>query len=129
MKIVVVGPCASGKTTLADNLRRLGYDAHPCAQEHSYVPDMWRMTAPDVLLYLDATLDTILRRRAMSRGEEQLAAENRRLAHAREHCDLAIATDQLTVEQVRDRAVEFLRSRQPAPATDSGPRSSSRPGD
>jgi GTPase SAR1 family protein len=125
VKIVVVGPCASGKTTLADNLRRLGYDAHPCAQEHSYVPDMWRMTDPDVLLYLDARLETIHRRREVSWGEEQLATENRRLAHAREHCDLSIATDELTIEQVRDRAVDFLRSYARGSATDPDPRSSS----
>jgi len=108
MKIVIVGPCASGTTTLAENLRRAGYDAHACAQEHSYVPDMWRMSRPDVLIYLDAAMDTIRRRRDVSWGEERLAAEKERLAHAREHCNLYLPTDDLTREAVFQRARQFL---------------------
>ena len=108
MKIVIVGPCASGTTTLAENLRRAGYDAHACAQEHSYVPDMWRMSRPDVLIYLDATMDTIRRRRDVSWGEERLAAEKERLAHAREHCNLSLPTDDLSREAVFQRARQFL---------------------
>jgi cytidylate kinase len=108
MKIVIVGPCASGTTTLAENLRRVGYDAHACAQEHSYVPDMWRMSRPDVLIYLDATMDTIRRRRDVSWGEERLAAEKERLAHARGHCNLYLPTDDLTREAVFQRARQFL---------------------
>ena len=121
MKIVVVGPCAAGTSTLAENLRRLGYDAHPPAQEHSYVPEMWRMTNPDVLIYLDATMDTIRRRREVSWGEEHLAAENRRLIHAREHCDLYVATDDLSIEQVLERALEFLRRRERGSGQPTGP--------
>ena len=109
MKIVIVGPCASGTTTLAESLRRAGYDAHPCAQEHSYVPDMWRMSRPDVLIYLDATMETIRRRREVNWGEERLAAERERLAHAREHCDLYLATDDLTREAVFERVEAFLK--------------------
>lgn len=108
MKIVIVGPCAAGTTTLATGLTKLGYDAHPCAQEHSYVPDMWRMSGPDVLIYLDATMETIRRRREVSWGERHLAAEHRRLAHARQHCDLYLSTDDCTREQVLSRARQFL---------------------
>jgi hypothetical protein len=110
VKIVIVGPCASGTTTLAEGLRGAGYDAHPCAQEHSYVPDMWRMSRPDVLIYLDATMETIRRRRDVSWGEEQLAAEQGRLAHALEHCDLYLATDDLTREEVFWRVEAFLKN-------------------
>ena len=111
---MIVGPCASGTTTLSQNLRQRGYDAHPCAQEHSYVPDMWRMSEPDVLVYLDATMETIRRRREVSWGEAHLAEENARLAHAREHCDLYIATDELTPEQVVRRVEGFLAARERA---------------
>jgi deoxyadenosine/deoxycytidine kinase len=128
MKIVIVGPCAAGTTTLAQNLRALGYDAHPSAQEHSYVPEMWRMTHPDVLIYLDASMAAILRRRDVAWGEAHLATENQRLAHARQHCDLYIATDDLSIEQVLERTVEFLRGREgegdSGGATDRAPRSS-----
>ncbi len=117
MKVAILGPCASGTTTLANHLRRLGYDAHAVAQEHSYVPDMWRMTNPDVLVYLDASLETIRRRRQGDWDEEWLAEENRRLAHARAHCHLYLATDHLTVEEVVEKVVKYLGSvqrREPA---------------
>jgi hypothetical protein len=107
-RIVIVGPCASGTSTLAAGLRAAGYEAHPCAQEHSYVADMWRMSGPDLLIYLDATMDTIRRRRDVSWGDSYLAAENQRLAHARLHCDLYIATDDLSIEAVRQRALDYL---------------------
>jgi len=113
VRIVIVGPCASGTTTLAESLRRAGYEAHPCAQEHSYVPDMWRMSQPDVLIYLDATLDTIRRRREVSWGEEHLITEKERLAHARQHCDLYLPTDQLSKEEVLQRVEHFLTAQAP----------------
>ena len=121
MKIAIVGPCASGTTTLAENLRQAGYDAHPVAQEHSYVPDMWRMNHPDILIYLDATMATIRSRRDVSWGEDRLAAENLRLAHARRHCHFYLSTDTLTREQVLGRVVEFLSGLQCTPRpSDSG---------
>ena len=108
MKIVIVGPCAAGTTTLAEGLRELGYDAHACAQEHSYVPDMWRMSGPDVLIYLDVTMETIRRRREVSWDERHLEAERVRLAHARQHCDLYLPTDDLSREQVLERVRQLL---------------------
>jgi cytidylate kinase len=111
MKIVIVGPCASGTSTLANRLRAAGYDAHPSAQEHSYVPDMWRMTAPDLLVYLDASMETIRRRRDVSWDEQHLARERARLEHARQHCDLYLPTDNLTVEEVFQRARRVIEER------------------
>ena len=111
MKIVIVGPCASGTSTLADRLRAASFDAHPSAQEHSYVPDMWRMTNPDLLIYLDATMETIRRRRDVSWDDQHLARERARLRHARQHCDLYIPTDNLTVDEVFERARQFIESR------------------
>lgn len=108
-RIAIVGPCASGKTMLVGRLRALGHDAHECAQEHSAVPTMWRrITDPDILIYLDATLPTIAQRRRIDWGEEVLAELHRRLRHAREHCDLYIATDGLTPEEVLERALGSL---------------------
>ncbi len=109
MRIAVVGPCASGKTALAKRLRDLGYEARECVQEHSYVPTMWqKVSQPDVLVYLDASLATIAERRPAEWSEEYLAELNRRLAHARRHCHLYIQTDGLTEEEVLERALEFL---------------------
>ncbi|MFQ5592667.1 MAG: hypothetical protein ACE5HA_00735 [Anaerolineae bacterium] len=111
-KIAVVGPCGAGKTTLAQSLKALGYQVREPAQEHSGVPDMWRrMTAPDVLIYLDAELSTIAVRRRIQWGQDYLDRLRRRLRHARRHADLYLPTDGLTPQQVLQRAQRFLRSR------------------
>ena len=103
-RVVVVGPDAAGKTELVGRLRALGYNARSCAQEHSYVPDMWRRLArPDFLVYLDAGLDAIARRRPIDWGQERLDKLNARLAHARDHCDLYLLTDDLEPSEVVDR--------------------------
>lgn len=99
--VAVVGPDAAGKTELVKRLRAVGYNARPCAQEHSYVPDMWRrISQPDFLVYLDARLETIARRRRIDWGQERLDALNARLAHARAHCDFYLATDDLSPAEV-----------------------------
>lgn len=103
-RVVVVGPDAAGKTELTRRLLDLGYNARSCAQDHSYVPDMWRrMSRPDFLVYLDARLETIARRRVIDWGQERLDVLNARLAHARAHCDLYLPTDNLKPVEVVDR--------------------------
>jgi len=112
MRIKVVGPCASGKTMLATRLRSLGYDARSAAQDHSYVPDMWqRISPPDMLIYLDLTLETAHKRGRNSTGWNQayLDEQHLRLRHAREHCDLYLPTDGLTEEEVLSRALSFVQ--------------------
>jgi nicotinamide riboside kinase len=112
MRIKVVGPCASGKSVLAARLRDLGYDASTAAQDHSYVRDMWqRINPPDVLIYLDVTVDAIRQRgrTGMGWGEEYLGQQRYRLRHARAHCDLYLLTDGMTEEMVLARVLGFLR--------------------
>ena len=100
-RVVVVGPDAAGKTELVKRLRELGYNARSCAQDHSYVPDMWqRISKPDFLVYLDARLETIAQRRVIDWGQERLDTLNARLAHARAHSDLYLPTDDLTASDV-----------------------------
>jgi shikimate kinase len=116
-RIVVVGPCAAGKSTLVGNLRPEGFDIRSCVQEHSYMPDLWRrFSKADVLIFLDAELPTIARRQQRSDWtQERLDEQYRRLAHARAHCDLYVATDDLTREEVAERVRGFLRSTQILP--------------
>ncbi len=112
MRIKVVGPCACGKSVLAANLRRLGYDAHSAAQDHSFVPDMWRrINPPDVLIYLDVSLETAQRRGRTGAGwdQEYLDEQHERLRHARTHCDLYLSTDGLTHEEVLSRVLTFVQ--------------------
>ncbi len=109
MRIVLVGICGSGKTTLALRLRRLGYEVRECGQEHSEVPHMWQvMSRPDVLIYLDASDEVIHQRGRRHYVEDMIARQRRRLAHARSHCDLYVMTDGLTPAEVLARVTRFL---------------------
>ena len=110
MRVGIVGVCGSGKTSLVWRLRQAGYDAAEIAQEHSYVPDMWqRIHPPDVLIFLDAAYETVMRRRPNPLMTPRLYDEmRRRLQHAREHADLVIATDGLDEDQVFREAAGYL---------------------
>ena len=110
--IVVVGVCGSGKSVLVQSLRALGYPAWECAQEHSYVPGLWRRHGrPGVLIYLHAGLPAVCRRLNVRWDESTLAAQRTRLAEARAHCDLYIDTDRLPPQQVLCQVIEYLRAR------------------
>ena len=112
MRIAVVGACASGKSTLIAGLREAGYEAHQVAQEHSYVPAMWqRINRPDVLVYLDANYEAIMARRpAFNFRPADLDEQNRRLAHARQNCDLYVDTSNLAPGEILDQALTFLNA-------------------
>lgn len=112
MQVKVVGPCASGKSSLAARLRELGYHARAAAQDHSYVPDMWRrLNPPDVLIYLDVSLAAWRQRGRVGTGWDQryLDEQNHRLSHARAHCDLFLQTDRLEEEDVLAKVLEYLQ--------------------
>jgi thymidylate kinase len=107
----VVGPCSAGKSTLVRALQARGYAARHIAQEHSFVPHMWQTVArPDVLIYLDVSYPVAQQRRWMDWQPADLAEQRRRLEHARAHCHLYLATDDLSIETVRERALDFLAS-------------------
>jgi deoxyadenosine/deoxycytidine kinase len=119
MRIAIVGPCGAGKTTLETHLRQLGYDAHAVAQEHSGVPAMWqRVTRPDVVIYLDASLATINARRNVNWESRYLDEMNRRLAHARAHAHFYLDTNDLTIDQMCARVLEFLNAEHCLPNTE-----------
>ncbi len=109
LRVAVVGPCASGKSTLVKALRKAGYEARHPAQEHSYVPDMWlRLVDPDVLIYLDVTYEALLARRPTFGEREYLEREKARLAHAREHADLVVDTSEMEAIDVQKKTLVFL---------------------
>ncbi|GEM_PF-278184 len=109
-RVTVVGVCAAGKTALVERLRARGYDARHCIQEHSQVADMWqRISRPEVLVYLDASLEVIRQRRPDDDFDEEYIREQRhRLAHARQHCQIYVSTDALSIEGVLSRVVAGL---------------------
>lgn len=110
--IGVVGPCGSGKSTLITGLELEGYRCRHIAQEHSYVQDMWkRISNPDSLIYLHSSYEVSTLRRRLNWTEAEYAEQLRRLAHARQHADLIIETDLLTIEEVLQRVLNFLRAK------------------
>lgn len=107
--IGVVGPCASGKTTLIANLKEFGINARHIAQEHSYVLTMWKqITDPDLLIFLDASYPDTKKRRNLNWTLEEYQEQQRRLYHARQNADLYLLTDDLTPEAVFSKVLEFL---------------------
>ncbi|HEY9077271.1 MAG TPA: hypothetical protein VIO61_12120 [Anaerolineaceae bacterium] len=109
IKIGIVGPCAAGKSTLIRELKNIGVDARHIAQEHSGVKDMWqRLVHPDLLVFLDASFEETVRRKSLNWREGEYEEQQRRLAHARDHADLYIFTDGLTVKQVLDRILAMI---------------------
>ena len=107
-KIVVVGPCAAGKSTLVSALRALGYDAHVSSQEHSEISTLWQHSQPDVLIALDVDISAVRDRRGESWPEWLHNLQVRRLAAASRSADLAIDTSRLSAQAVIARAVAYL---------------------
>lgn len=109
--IGVVGPCGSGKSTLITGLEKHGYVCRHIAQEHSYVPAMWkRIAKPDILIFLDASFPISTARRKLTWQKQDHDEQYRRLSHARQHASLVIDTDPLTPEQVLKKALDYLQN-------------------
>ena len=111
-KIVVVGPCAAGKSTLVTALRGLGYDAHVSGQEHSEIAMLWQHSHPDVLIALEVDISAVRDRRSGSWPEWLHDRQVRRLAAASRAADLAIDTTMLGPQTVVDRVVAYLQRRE-----------------
>ncbi len=70
---------------------------------------MWqRIAHPDLLIFLDASFPVCTERRKLNWTEADFAEQGRRLSHARQHANLIIETDRVTISQVLDCALEFL---------------------
>lgn len=109
-RIVVVGPCGSGKTTLVDHLRERGYDARVVAQEHSIIRDLWQKRDPDVIVALDLDLATLRARRSPTWSAEIFALQHERLKEAFAAADLIINTAEHDEEDVVALVTAFLES-------------------
>ena len=112
--VVVVGVCGAGKTTLVRGLLRLGYPARVCAQEHSYVPSLFRRCGrPRALVFLHASLPVVRRRLNVTWDEQVLVEQQARLGLAHNECDCFLNTDPLTIAQVLHATMRFLETREP----------------
>jgi hypothetical protein len=111
LKIGVVGPCSSGKTTLIRGLMDRGYSPRHIAQEHSFVPDMWkRISSPDILIYLDVSYSVSIARRPLNISEGEFEGQIERLSHARKEANIYLHTDNLSIEEVLKAVLNFLDS-------------------
>lgn len=110
-RLGIVGPCTAGKSTLIQNLNgKYPVELRHIAQEHSYVPYMWqRINPPNWLVFLDVSYSVSLERKNLDWTEAEYQEQQRRLAHARQHANLYVDTDELTPEQVTGRVEAFLK--------------------
>jgi hypothetical protein len=105
----IVGPCASGKSTLYNRLSIKGINARHIAQEHSYVPAMWEIiTQPDVLVFLAVSYLMTIQRSNLDWTILEYQEQLYRLRHADEHADLHIDTDNLSPESIERLVISFL---------------------
>lgn len=110
--IGVVGPCAAGKTTLVSDLRSSGYVVRHIAQEHSYVPDMWKQISdPDYLVYLDVSFEVSMARSGSTWTRSIFNKQVERLIHARNNADLYIQTDGLDPKEVLNIVITSIESK------------------
>jgi len=107
-RVVVVGPCASGKTTLVEGLKRLGYDAAVRGQEHSEIPTLWRRGEPDVVIALSVDLATIRDRRGADWPEALYRVQQRRLANAVAAAEIVLDASRLDADAILTRAAAAL---------------------
>jgi deoxyadenosine/deoxycytidine kinase len=111
LRIGVVGPCGSGKSTLIAGLERYGYTCRHIAQEHSYVQAMWQIISrPDILIFLHASFAIATARSRLNWRVKDYAEQSRRLSHARKHAHIIIDTDNLTPDQILSIVLEFLKT-------------------
>src|SRR5215211_8595966 len=108
-KVVVVGPCAAGKSTLVTTLRAFGYDAHVSGQEHSEISTLWQHSQPDVLIALDVDITAVRDRRGDAWPEWLHDLQVQRLAAASRAADLAIDTTTLSTQAVFARVIAYLQ--------------------
>lgn len=110
--VVVVGPCAAGKSTLAAGLRRLGFRAMVSGQEHSDIPTLWQRADPDVVVALDVDLATIRRRRDDEGWPAWLyALQRERLLQAERAAAIQIDTTTNDADGVLAAVAAFLEER------------------
>ncbi len=109
--VLIVGVCASGKTTLSTGLRKFGYNARSLAQEHSVSPRLWQYRRPDFLILLHCEYSTIKQRKQISWGPNRYEQQLKVLQNARESADLIVYTDDLSPQELVSYVDSQLRAR------------------
>jgi shikimate kinase len=113
-ELVVVGPCAAGKSTLVRDLTAEGIPAREVAQEHSEAPRLYARRPQAAVVYLAADWKTVAARRGRRDNRAQYESELRRLAAARAAAAFVLHTDGLTPDAVRERILAWWEGRRAA---------------
>ncbi len=108
-EIVVVGPCASGKSTLAARLIELGYRARVVGQEHSEIGRLWRRHDPALVIGLQASLATVRSRRGREWSAAVYERQQRRLEPAMAAATVVLDTGELSAMATLAAAVAAIR--------------------
>jgi hypothetical protein len=66
---------------------------------------------PDLLIYLIASFETCTQRRKLNWTNEDYLEQLRRLTHARQHADLIIETDLLTLYEGLSHLIGYLNAK------------------
>ena len=116
--IVIVGPCASGKSTLAENLVRLGYHARVVGQEHSDIQRLWERHHPAVVIGLNASLETVRARRGRTWSQAVYERQQQRLRPAMAAATVILDTERLSPTATLAAAAAAIREAgiKPVPA-------------
>jgi adenylate kinase family enzyme len=110
MKIAIVGGCGSGKSTIAAELQKLGYQVYVVGQEHSAIKSLWAARSPDVLIYLHVTLEAVHQRRSEDWPAWLYSTQQERLADARSHATISVNTAEMSIPETVDAIVTSLES-------------------
>lgn len=87
----------------------MGYICRHIAQEHSYVPEMWRkIVNPLVLVYLDVSYEVSIQRRPLNLTPAEFNEQKKRLRHAYQNADIYLFTDPHSSEEVFAKVLETL---------------------
>jgi hypothetical protein len=115
--IVIVGTCASGKSTLAENLAGLGYRARVVAQEHSEIAGLWARSHPAVVIGLHSSLATVRARRGAQWSAAVYDRQRQRLGPAMAAATVVLDTDRLSPMATLAAAAAAIRGAgiQPGP--------------
>jgi adenylate kinase family enzyme len=108
MRVAVVGPCSSGKSTIVERLREHGIDAYAVSQEHSIIRRLWDHQQPDAVVYLHVRYETIQQRRGTAWPRWIYDAQIERLRDARDHATIVLDTGDISVDETVSRIMDGL---------------------
>ncbi len=103
MRIAVVGPCSSGKSTIVERLRERGFDAYAVSQEHSIISRLWDHRSPDRLVYLHVDYEIVQQRRGPNWPRWIYDAQIERLRDASDHATIVLDTGKFGVDETVER--------------------------